>query len=129
MRTQRLTFPHRVGETYAAETSAAKARWAFFSGVAADEAILIKTYDTVDDGDTARFSLHAAFRHPAQDAGPPLPERESIEVRCLVLFGDGLQTLASDFLPPSVNPANAKNEKNEQANRCTKEILPPSDEW
>jgi hypothetical protein len=35
-----------LGETYAAEPSPGM-RWAYFSGVAADEAVLIKTYDTV----------------------------------------------------------------------------------
>jgi hypothetical protein len=48
-----------------------------------DEAILIKGYDSVDDG-RARFTLHTAFDDPTSppDAAP----RQSIEVRTLVFF-------------------------------------------
>jgi len=48
----------------------------------ADEAILIKCYDSAEDG-RARFTAHSAFEDPTTptDALP----RESIELRTLVL--------------------------------------------
>jgi len=66
--TKRLVFPHRVGETYQALPSASH-RWVYYSRMTRDEAILFKTFDSVtDDGATARFSIHSAFRTPAQAA-------------------------------------------------------------
>ncbi len=47
------------------------------------EAILIKTYDSLEDG-TARFSAHSAFDDPT--ARKDAPPRESIEARALVFF-------------------------------------------
>jgi hypothetical protein len=47
----------------------------------ADEAVLIKCYDSAEDG-TARFTAHSAFEDPTAPADV-LP-RESIEVRTLV---------------------------------------------
>jgi hypothetical protein len=51
--------------------------------MAADEAVLIKGYDSEEDG-RARFTLHTAFDDPTTtaDAEP----RESIEVRVLAFF-------------------------------------------
>jgi len=48
---------------------------------AADEAILIKCYDSAEDG-RARFTAHSAFEDPTAPADV-LP-RESIELRTLV---------------------------------------------
>ena len=47
----------------------------------ADEAVLIKCYDSVEDG-TARFTAHSAFEDPT--ASPDVLPRQSIEVRTLV---------------------------------------------
>ena len=58
-------------------------RWYYYPRLRADEALLIKTYDSLEDG-TARFSAHTAFDDPTAAAGAP--PRESIEVRALVFF-------------------------------------------
>jgi hypothetical protein len=48
-----------------------------------NEAVLIKCYDSAEDG-RARFAAHSAFDDPASPADAP--ERESIEVRALVIY-------------------------------------------
>jgi hypothetical protein len=48
-----------------------------------DEAILLKCYDSKDDG-RARFTAHSAFDDPTSP--PNAPARESIETRTLVFF-------------------------------------------
>ncbi len=59
--------------------------WVWFPRMSADEALLIKTYDSSDDG-RAKFSVHTAFEDPTApaDACP----RESIETRAFVFFDD-----------------------------------------
>jgi hypothetical protein len=58
-------------------------RWYYFPQMRADEALLIKTFDSATDG-RARFSVHTAFEDPSApaDAAP----RESIETRALLFF-------------------------------------------
>jgi hypothetical protein len=51
--------------------------------MAADEAVLIKTYDSARDGRT-RFTIHSAFTDPTAPANSP--PRESMETRCFVFF-------------------------------------------
>jgi hypothetical protein len=77
-----LVYPDRTGEIYNA-TFNPDHRWYYFPDMQKDEAILIKGYDSVDDG-RARFTLHTAFDDPTSppDAAP----RQSIEVRTLVFF-------------------------------------------
>ena len=60
-------------------------KWVYFPHMAADEALLIKTHDSADDGH-AKFSVHTAFEDPTApaDARP----RESIETRAFVFFED-----------------------------------------
>jgi hypothetical protein len=48
-----------------------------------DEALLIKCYDSVDDG-RARFTAHGAFVDPTTPLDDP--GRESIEARTLVFY-------------------------------------------
>ena len=76
-----LVYRDRVGETYALEFNPAQA-WYYFPRLAPDEAILIKGYDS--DESVARFTAHSAFEDP--DSPPHAPERESIEVRALVIY-------------------------------------------
>jgi hypothetical protein len=77
-----LVYADRTGEIYHAAYNAAH-RWYYFPDMQADEAVLIKGYDSVDDG-RARFTPHTAFDDPTTpaDAAP----RESIESRALVFF-------------------------------------------
>jgi len=77
-----LIYPDRVGETYAV-TFNPRHRWFYFPRMQTDEAILIKCYDSLDDG-RARFTAHTAFRDPTTPVGAP--PRESIEVRTLAFF-------------------------------------------
>ncbi len=58
-------------------------QWYFFPGVRPDEVILLKTFDSAEDGRTS-FSVHTAFEDPT--APSDAPPRESIESRCFVLF-------------------------------------------
>src|SRR6202789_3706677 len=75
-----LVYPNRNGETYSVKFNPDH-RWFYFPEMTADEALLLKCYDSVTDG-RARFAPHTAFVDPTtpQDA----PPRESIEVRTLV---------------------------------------------
>ncbi|HZF33634.1 MAG TPA: CmcJ/NvfI family oxidoreductase, partial [Candidatus Angelobacter sp.] len=77
-----LVYPDRVGETYAVAYNPAH-RWLYFPRQRADEAVLLKCYDSKEDG-RARFPAHSAFDDPTAPAG--VPPRESIEVRTLVFF-------------------------------------------
>lgn len=74
-------FPDRVGEIYNVTHDSAQ-RWYYAPQMTADEVLLIKGWDSLDDG-RARFTPHGAFPSPAthDDA----PARESIEVRTLVV--------------------------------------------
>ena len=77
-----LVYADRTGEIYHGAYNPDH-RWYYFPEMAADEAILIKGYDSAEDG-CARFTLHSAFDDPTTvpDAAP----RESIEVRVLAFF-------------------------------------------
>eukprot|EP00951_Prasinocladus_malaysianus_P012213 scaffold90928_cov52-Prasinocladus_malaysianus.AAC.1 len=69
-------------------------RWYYYPEMLREEALLLKQWDSTGlipgheegTGKSSRsmFSLHSAFSDPAttEDA----PDRESIEVRCVVLF-------------------------------------------
>ena len=75
-----LVYPNRKGETYSVKYNPSH-RWYYVSRMTADEALLLKCYDSATDGRT-RFGPHTAFIDPTTpaDAAP----RESIEVRTLV---------------------------------------------
>lgn len=77
-----LVYRDRVGETYSLGFSAGQT-WYYFPQLAPDEAILIKGYDSQEEG-VARFTAHSAFEDPQSPANAP--ERESIEVRALVIY-------------------------------------------
>jgi hypothetical protein len=55
----------------------------YFPAMAPDEALLLKCFDSIQDG-RARFTAHTAFEDPT--APSDAPARESIEVRALVFF-------------------------------------------
>jgi hypothetical protein len=58
-------------------------RWFYFPDMRRNEALLIKTYESLEDG-RARFTIHTAFDNPTApvDAAP----RESIETRAFAFF-------------------------------------------
>jgi hypothetical protein len=79
-----LLYPDRKGEIYSVTYNPAQ-RWYYFPRMQADEAVLIRCFDSARAG-AARFSAHGAFDDP--DTPPDAPPRESIEVRALVFFKD-----------------------------------------
>ena len=76
-------FPDRVGEIYHLAQHPDQ-RWYYAPRMTRDEVLLIKGWDSLDDG-RARFTPHSAFSPPAvrKDA----PARESIELRSFVVIG------------------------------------------
>ena len=75
-------FPDRVGEIYQLAHGSGQ-RWYWVPRMERNEVILIKGWDSLDDG-RARFTPHGAFQIDGQD--PNAPPRESIEVRTYLVF-------------------------------------------
>jgi hypothetical protein len=75
-------FPDRVGEIYQL-AHGAEQRWYWAPRMERDEVLLIKSWDSLDDG-RARFTPHGAF--PLSDQSPDAPVRESIETRTYLVF-------------------------------------------
>ena len=75
-------FPDRVGEIYNV-AHAPSQRWYYAPRMTANEVLLIKGWDSLDDG-RARFTPHGAFHTP--ETRENAPARESIEVRTLVVI-------------------------------------------
>ena len=75
-------FPDRVGEIYQLAYDPGQ-RWYWVPRMERDEVILIKGWDSLEDG-RARFTPHGAFRLEGEDPGAP--PRESIEVRTYLVF-------------------------------------------
>ena len=77
-----LVYRDKVGETYAFAYNP-RHRWSYFPHVRPDEVVLLKIYDSLDDG-RARLTAHTAFEDPR--TRPDARPRRSIEVRSLVFF-------------------------------------------
>lgn len=77
-----LVYPDRVGEVYSLTYNPGH-RWFYYPAMPPDEVLLIKTYDSLEDG-RARFTAHTAFEDPT--TVPGARARESIEVRALLFF-------------------------------------------
>ena len=77
-------FPDRVGEIYHLAHHPSQ-RWYYAPRMTVDEVLLIKGWDSLDDG-RARFTPHGAFDLP--DTPKDAPPRESIEVRTFVVIED-----------------------------------------
>jgi hypothetical protein len=75
-----LVYQHRVGETYGVTYNPAH-RWFYLSQMRAEEALLLKCFDSKTDG-RARFAPHTSFTDPTAPRDAKL--RESIELRTLV---------------------------------------------
>jgi hypothetical protein len=73
----------RTGENYIPHFNP-KHKWYYFPQVERNEAVLIKAWDSKEGPANTRCSLHGAFKDPSSP--PDAPERESIEVRCVVIF-------------------------------------------
>ncbi len=79
-----LIYPDRTGEIYYVKFNPSH-RWFYAPAMRQHEVMLIKCFDSADDG-RARFVPHAAFVDPTTPAGA-LP-RESIELRTLVFYAE-----------------------------------------
>lgn len=77
-----LKYKERTGEIYVMRHSP-KHRWLYFPLMEASQALLLKTYDSAQDG-RCRFMGHSAFEDPTTP--PNAPKRESIEVRTMAFF-------------------------------------------
>jgi hypothetical protein len=77
-----LIYRDRIGETYSLAYNP-EHRWYYFPRMRTDEVVLIKCYDSAEDG-RARFAAHGAFDDPTSP--PNARPRESIELRTLVFF-------------------------------------------
>ena len=77
-----LIYPDRTGEVYRIGYNP-EHRWFYVPKLRPDEAILIKSFDSADDG-RARFTPHTAFAHPGTTPGTE--KRASIESRVLVFY-------------------------------------------
>jgi len=80
-----LKYPDRTGETFSI-TYNPNQRYYYFPRMQADEAVLIRCFDSAPEG-AARFSAHTGFDDPTSP--PDAPPRESLEVRTLVFFPPG----------------------------------------
>jgi hypothetical protein len=73
---------HRIGEIFVARFSP-KQRWIYFPDMNTDEVILVKTFDSREDGRT-RWCIHTAV--DIQGTDPGATPRESIETRVFAFF-------------------------------------------
>lgn len=79
---QDLIYRDRKGEIYGLTYNPAH-RWFYAPAMQANEALLLKCYDSVEDG-RARFMPHTSFQDP--NAPADMLPRESIELRTLAFF-------------------------------------------
>ena len=77
-----LRYRDRTGEAYLVLESP-RHRWAYFSEMDRNEALVFKQYDSQVSG-VARFTPHSAF--DLRDIPSDAPLRQSIEIRCLVTY-------------------------------------------
>jgi hypothetical protein len=77
-----IRYPTRSGEIYLLAHSP-RHQWSYYSGMDRHEALIFKQYDSQVSG-VARYTPHSAFDLPI--IPPQAPLRESIEIRCIVVF-------------------------------------------
>lgn len=77
-----LEHPRHSGEIYSVVYNPAH-RWYYASDMQRDEVLLLKNWDSSEDG-RASYTPHTGFKNPA--APPDARPRESIEVRTLVVY-------------------------------------------
>ena len=79
-----LKYRDRTGEVYSLAFNP-NHRWFYFPRMERDEVLLLKCYDSAEDG-RARFTAHTGIDDPTST--PDAAARESIEVRTLVFFAE-----------------------------------------
>ena len=72
----------RIGVIYHVAYNPAQS-WVYFPHMERDEVVLLKCYDSLEDG-TARWTAHGSFQMP--NAGADTPPRESIEIRSMLFW-------------------------------------------
>ena len=77
-----LRYPDRDGQIYLVRHNPDH-EWYYLSCMRTDEALLLKVFDSLDDG-RARFAPHSAFEDPG--CRPDAPKRISIEARTIAFF-------------------------------------------
>jgi len=80
-----LVYRDRRGETYNLVYNPGQ-RWFYAPEMRTDEVLLLKCFDSRDDGAVSRFAPHTAFHDPT--APHDAPPRESIELRTFLIFGE-----------------------------------------
>ncbi|KAF9078259.1 hypothetical protein BDP27DRAFT_1397303 [Rhodocollybia butyracea] len=78
-----LIYPDREGETYGVKHNPGH-KWKYLRGMTPEEIVLIKCFDSIQDGSVSVLTPHTAFEDPSTPEGSPL--RESIELRALVFY-------------------------------------------
>ncbi|KAF8996120.1 hypothetical protein BDQ17DRAFT_1364751 [Cyathus striatus] len=78
-----LKYPDFNGETMLVQYSP-NHKWKYLRGMTPEEFVLIKCFDSNEDGKTAIYTLHTGFIDPTTPEGSPL--RMSIEIRALVFY-------------------------------------------
>lgn len=78
-----LIYPDREGETFGIKYNP-NHQWKYMKAMTPEEFVLIKCFDSIQDGSVARLTPHTGFQDPNTPEGTPL--RESIELRALVFY-------------------------------------------
>ncbi|KAF9262891.1 hypothetical protein L218DRAFT_928475 [Marasmius fiardii PR-910] len=78
-----LLYPDREGQTFGVKFSE-NYRWKYAKGMTPEDMVLIKCYDSIENGSVAQFTPHTAFQDPTTPEGAPF--RQSIELRALVFY-------------------------------------------
>ncbi|TEB19125.1 hypothetical protein FA13DRAFT_1852984 [Coprinellus micaceus] len=78
-----LVYPDREGETYGI-TYNPNHKWKYLRDMTPEDIVLIKCYDSLEDGSVSVFTPHTGFNDPTSP--PDAPRRESIEIRALVFY-------------------------------------------
>lgn len=77
-----LRYRDRVGENYVMRHND-QHKWWYFPEMTPEQVILLKTYESEEDG-RARFVGHTAFEDPTSPSDAPV--RESVEIRTICFF-------------------------------------------
>ncbi|KAF8810658.1 hypothetical protein BYT27DRAFT_7185786 [Phlegmacium glaucopus] len=78
-----LIFTDREGETLGVKYNE-NHKWKYLHGMTPEEFVLIKCFDSIQDGSVAIYTPHTAFDDPTTPEGTP--HRKSIELRALVFY-------------------------------------------
>ncbi|KAF8811247.1 hypothetical protein BYT27DRAFT_7240407 [Phlegmacium glaucopus] len=78
-----LIYPEREGETLGVKYNE-NHKWKYLHGMTPEEIVLIKCFDSIQDGSVAICTPHTGFSDPTTPEGTPL--RQSIELRALVFY-------------------------------------------